>query len=154
MRAKTVRGHIAPFPHYSWRSSQLPGDIMVTECQYRHYGHLFAESEWKCWAKLIHQTWTSIVIHIKNHLVFCPERDCAKGRDSWDSQQAYIRHSFGTKILHMLGCQLYDLNQVEVSFKANPGHFRINVKKSGLIWIHLEHAKGSMIFDGFWWFLT
>jgi len=24
----------------------------------------------------------------------------------------------------MLGCQLDDLNQIEVSFKANPGHLR------------------------------
>ena len=46
----------------------------------------------------------------------------------------------------MLGCQLDDLNQVEVSFKANPGHIRINVKK---IWTHLEHAKELMVFDGF-----
>src|SRR5882724_7796175 len=38
----------------------------------------------------------------------------------------------------MLGCQLYDLNQVEVSFKANPGHFRINVKK---IWTHLDSFR-------------
>ena len=139
MREKTPRGHVAPLPHYSWRSSQLPGDIMLTKCQYRCttgiMGACIAESEWKCWAKLIHQTRTSIVIYIKTHLtVFCPERDCAKGRDSRDSQQASVRHS----LLHMLGCQLDDLNQVEVSFKANPGHIRINVKRN---WTHLDSFR-------------
>jgi len=47
-------------------------------------------------------------------------------------------------ILHMF--QLDDLNQVEVSFKANPGHIRINVKK---VWTHLDSFRACKGVDGF-----
>src|SRR5882724_3456829 len=55
--------------------------------------------------------------------------------------------------MNMLQCQNDDLNQVEVSLKANPGHLRINVEKiwSCLDWFgvcSLECAEGSTVFDG------
>jgi len=80
--------------------------------------------------------------------VFCPEeivpRQGFKGFTT-GLHKALIRC---LNIAHA-GCQLDDLNQVEVSFKANPGHIRINVKK---IWTHLDLfgvCKGLMVSDGF-----
>src|SRR5882724_12586645 len=101
MRAKTVRGHVAPLPHYSWRSSQLPGDIMVTECQCRCTTGIMGACLLSLNGNVELNSFTRpehpfIYIYIKKLLpVFCPERECAKGRDSRDSQQGYIRHSLG-----------------------------------------------------------
>src|SRR5882724_9754854 len=100
MRAKTVRGHVAPLPHYSWRSSQLPGDILVTECQYRCTTHIMGACLLSLNGNVELNSFTRPehpLLYLKKLLtVFCPERDCAKGRDSRDPQQAYIMHSLGT----------------------------------------------------------